>query len=47
MKFVLSHRTADALRSVAAKRGIEPDDLVFLWCIAAGYQVFTEEGDNQ
>lgn len=47
MKFVLSHRTADALRSVAAKEGIDPDELVFMWCIAAGYQIFTEVGNDR
>lgn len=39
MKFILSDRTADALRSVAAKEGIDPDSLVFMWCIVAGYEV--------
>lgn len=39
MKFVLSDRTANALRSVAAKEGIDPNTLVFLWCMAAGYEV--------
>lgn len=39
MKFLLSDRTAEALRQVAAKEGIDPDALVFLWCVAAGYEV--------
>jgi hypothetical protein len=39
MKFVLSEKTANALRSVAAKEGIDPDHLVLLWCVAAGYEV--------
>jgi hypothetical protein len=39
MKFIISDRTADALRSVAAKEGIDPDHLVLLWCVAAGYEV--------
>jgi hypothetical protein len=47
MRFLLSDRTANALRSVAAKEGIEPDDLVFMWCVAAGYQIFTEVGNDR
>jgi len=39
MKFIISDRTADALRSVAAKEGIDPDSLVLMWCVAAGYEV--------
>ena len=39
MKFVLSEKTANALRSVAASEGIDPDSLVLMWCIAAGYEV--------
>ena len=39
MKFVLSDRTADALRHVATSECIDPDSLVFLWCVMAGYEV--------
>lgn len=39
MKFILSDRTANALQSVAAKEDIDPDSLVLMWCIAAGYEV--------
>lgn len=37
MKFILSDRTAEALRHVAAKESMDPDSLVFMWCVAAGY----------
>jgi hypothetical protein len=46
MKFILSDRTANALRSVAAKEGIDPDELVFMWCVAAGYE-WQEQNDDQ
>ena len=39
MKFVLSEKTANALRSVAASGCIDPDSLVLMWCIVAGYEV--------
>jgi hypothetical protein len=39
MKFILSDRIANALRSVAASEGIDPDSLVLMWCIVAGYEV--------
>ena len=39
MKFILSEKTANALRSVAASEGTDPDSLVLMWCVVAGYEV--------
>jgi hypothetical protein len=34
-KFILPERTADMLRKVAAIEGIDPDELVYPWCVVA------------
>jgi hypothetical protein len=34
-KYVLTERTSDALRKVAAVDGIDPDTLVYMWCMVA------------